>query len=236
MTELAAPSSTVPAAASGTGPLAVLRLVLGLNLHPEATLHPSWLPATWPVRQRVAARTWSPSAQTVLADVLRQRGVLAFEPDYAFDSRLKRLLLLEPAALRRLAFYVSLCAHTPLLRPRRGALSAQLRRQARRFDPDAVEFVLERAPQPTELRMSAHPLQDRPAGCGRVLMDRGYRLLLAALSSEGETAVQRLQRKLPRRVAALELPRLSARQHDQLGELMLSCIVPERLARWDWLF
>jgi type III secretion protein K len=67
-------------------------------------------------------------------------------------------------------------------------------------------------------------------------MDRGYRLLLAALSSEGETAVQRLQRKLPRRVADLELPRLSTRQHDQLGELMLSCIVPERLARWDWLF
>jgi len=229
-------SAAISVAAPETGPLALLRLVLRFNLHPEATLHPSWLPASWPIRQRVAARAWKPSAQTVLADVLRQRGVLGFESDYAFDSRRKRLLLLDPTSLRRLAFYLSLCAHLPLLRPRRGALSAQMRRQARRIDADAVEFALERAPQPTELRMSAHPLQERPASCGRVLMERGYRLLLAALAPEGDAALQRLQRMLPRRVAALPVPALNARQHDQLIELMLSCIVPERLAPWDWLF
>jgi len=96
--------------------------------------------------------------------------------------------------------------------------------------------VLERAPQARELSMSAQALQDRPAGAGRVLMERGYRLLLAALGRDGDAAVQRLLRLLPRRVAALQVPALSSRQADQLDELMLDCIVPERLAQWDWLF
>jgi len=222
--------------AAATSPTTLLRAVLAFNLHPEATLHPSWLPDSWPTRCRTALRVWQPSANAVLADVLRQRGVLPPEPDYAFDSRRKRLLLLDGASLRRLAFYASLCAHAPLLRPRRDALAQQLRRQARRLDTDAVEFVLERAPQARELSMSAQALQDRPAGAGRVLMERGYRLLLAALARDGDAAVQRLLRLLPRRVAALQVPALSGRQADQLDELMLDCIVPERLAQWDWLF
>jgi len=32
------------------------------------------------------------------------------------------------------------------------------------------------------------------------------------------------------------VPVLAARQKQQLRELVLACIVPERLARWDWLF
>jgi type III secretion protein K len=239
-----------PAAAPAAGPMRLLRLVLGFNLHPQAALHPSWLPAAWPARHRAALRGCGPAAQAALAVALRRRGVLAPDspldspldsapdpaPDLAFDAPLKRLLLLDSASLRRLAFYVSLCAHAPLLRPRRNPVSAQLRRQARRIDADAVEFVLERAPEPTALRMSAEPLQQRPASAGRVLMERGYRLLMAALASQGEPALLRLQQRLPRRVAALAVPALSAQQLDQLGELMLACIVPERLSAWDWLF
>jgi len=224
------------APADAPGPLGLMRLVLRFNLHPEASLHPSWLPADWPARCRARVRAAGPEAQGVLRDVLVRAGVLPAEPDYVFDSRLKRLLLMEPAALRRLAFYVSLCAHSPLMRPRRGPLSTPLRRQARRLDADAVEFVLERTPELPGLQMSAHGLKDRPAACGRFLVDRGYRLLMAALAPEGEAVVQRLQRMLPRRVAALAVPELAPRQRDQLGELMLACIVPERLARWDWLF
>jgi type III secretion protein K len=216
--------------------MSLLRFVLQHNLHPEATLHPSWLPADWPARHRAAMRRLKPTAQAVLGEVLRQRGVAAAEPDYHFDSRLKRLLLLDAASLRRLAFYTSLCAHAPLLRPRRDAVSAQMRRQARRIDADAVEFVLDRAPRLSELQMSAQTLQERPSSCGRVLAERGYRLLLAVLAPEGQAVVQRLRYKLPRRVAALQIPQLSPRQVDQLNELMLSCIVPERLAPWDWLF
>lgn len=217
-------------------PLGLLRLVARANLQPEESLHPSWLPAPWPAHLRTRLGRLGPRARAALGDVLARQGVLAPAPGYDFDSRVKRLLLLDPFALRRLAFTTSLCAHAPLLRPRRGGLASLLRRQARRLDPGALEFVLDRAPELTALQMSVHPLKERPAGCGRLLVDRGYRLLLAVLSAEGEAVVQFGQRKLPRRVATLEVPALAPRQKDQLVELMLGCIVPERLAPWDWLF
>jgi len=227
---------TAAVASSAGGPLARMRLVLRFNLHPEASLHPSWLPADWPVQARARLARLAPEAQAVLRDTLVRLGVLPAAPDYEFDSPVKRLLLLDAPALRRLAFYASLCVHGPLMRPRRNALAAALRRQARRLDADAVEFVLERAPQATELQMSAHALKERPGACGRVVADRGYRLLAALLAGEGEAAAARLARMLPRRVADLPVPALAARQEQQLRELVLACIVPERLARWDWLF
>jgi type III secretion protein K len=159
--------------APGSGAQSLLRLVMQHNLHPEASLHPSWLPPSWPARHRARLGALAPTARDTLGDALRHRGVLPIEPDYRFDSRRKRLLLLDPPALRRLAIYTSLCLHAPLLRPRRDVVSAQLRRQARRIDADAVEFVLERAPQLTELHMAAQPLRDRPASAGRVLIERG---------------------------------------------------------------
>jgi type III secretion protein K len=218
------------------GPLALMRLVLRFNLHPQASLHPSWLPADWPVSARARLARLAPEAQALLRDALVRAGVLAAGPDHAFDSPVKRLLLLDAPSLRRLAFYASLCVHAPLMRPRRDALAAALRRQARRLDDDAVDFVLERAPQATELQMSAHALRERPGACGRVLVDRGHRLLLALLADEGEAAAARLARMLPRRASGLPVPALAARQKQQLRELVLACIVPERLARWDWLF
>jgi len=71
---------------------------------------------------------------------------------------------------------------------------------------------------------------------GRVVVNRGYRLLLAALQGEGEPLLRRVQHKLPRHGAAVQPPLLAPRQREQLRELMLLCIVPERLPQWDWLF
>ncbi|AKJ32079.1 SctK family type III secretion system sorting platform protein [Caldimonas brevitalea] len=210
----------------------LVRLVTRFNLHPELDLHPSWLPTSWPVRHRRVQR-YGPGGQAVLAELLRRRqpeGV-----DYNFDSRLKRLVLLDAASLRRLAAYCGLCAHLPLLRVR-GGLAHQLRRQARRYDDDAVEFVLERVPQLTALKMSSTSLQERPIAAGRVIVNRGYRLLRSLVASEGEAVLQRLQHKLPRRVSLLPAPALQAQQQQQLVELLLLCIVPERVPQWDWLF
>jgi len=226
-------ASVAPAA---DGPLALMRLVLRFNLHPQAGLHPSWLPADWPVSARARLARLAPEAQALLGDALVRAGVLPAAPDHAFDSPVKRLLLLDAASLRRLSFYASLCVHAPLMRPRRDALASALRRQARRLDDDAVEFVLERAPQASELQMSAHALRERPGACGRLLVDRGHRLLMALLADEGEAAAARLARMLPRRATSLPVPALAPRQKQQLRELVLACIVPERLARWDWLF
>ncbi|MBT2324098.1 SctK family type III secretion system sorting platform protein [Variovorax paradoxus] len=213
-------------------PMDLVRLVMRFNLHPEADLHPSWLPSNWPARHRSPER-FGPAGRAVLADLLRRGRAPA--GGYNFDSRLKRLALLDAASLRRLAAYLGFCAHLPLFRLRGGA-GVQIRRQACRFDADAVDFVLGRVPQLTELRMDSTALEQRPIATGRVVVDRGYRLLLGAAAPEGEAMLRRLQHKLPRRISALSVPQLEPRQARQLHELMLSCIVPERLPQWDWLF
>jgi type III secretion protein K len=154
--------------------------------------------------------------------------------DYRFDSARKRLLLMDGRSLRRLSFYCGLVLHARWMSDR-DALGAELRRQARRIDDDAVDFVLHRLPQPSAFRIDPAPLRDRPIRTGRVVADRGYRLLQALLASEGAAVLNRGQRKLPRRAAALRPLSLQPHQLTQLDELMMMCIVPERLPQWDWL-
>ena len=214
------------------GPRDLLRLVVSHNLDPHIGLHPSWLPPHWPARyRRVSA--WGPAGQAVLGALVR--GQHGGAPDYQFDSRLKRLMLMDAAALRRLAVYAGLAAHRGLLEQGSPA-GSQLRRQARRYDRDAMHFTLQRMPALSQLRMEVRAMQERPLATGRLLVSRGYRLLLGALATEGEEGVRRVRHKFPRRLAALSVPALQPRQTQQLSELMLSCIVPERLPQWDWLF
>ncbi|AGU53189.1 hypothetical protein VAPA_2c06300 [Variovorax paradoxus B4] len=232
------PASTLTAretSQAAPGPMDLVRLVVRFNLHPEIDLHPSWLPAEWPAQHRVPARLGEAGRAVLAGQLRRGEGPASGIADYNFDARLKRLALLDAAALRRLGAYLGFCVHLPLFRLR-GAAGAQIRRQARRFDADAVEFLLERVPQITELRMDNAALQQRPFSIGRVVVDRGYRLLLATAAAEGEVVRRRLGHKLPRRISTLGAPSLQRRQLLQLNELMLSCIVPERLPQWDWLF
>ena len=224
--------AAVPPPTAAANPLDLMRLVMRYNLHPQADLHSSWLPAAWPAPYRRMAR-FGPAGHEVLAALLAGEG--ATEPDYRFDSRLKRLALFDAGSLRRLAMMVSLGVHLPLLRQRSPA-GTQLRRQARRYDPGLLPFAFDRMPPLPGLRMDAKPLEQRPLAAGRLLVGRGYRLLLAALAPEGDEIVRRVRRKFPRRLAALSVPRLEPRQSLQLSELMLLCIVPERLPQWDWLF
>lgn len=214
--------------------MAMLRLAMQLHLHPEAELHPSWLPPGWPLRHRRVAQL-GPGGLAVLSELLRSRDGLGREPDYRFEARLKRLALMDGASLRRLAVLTGWCAHAgPLMQ--RGAVGAQLRRQARRHGDDVEVFVCERAPRLTALRMDPRTLEQRPAGAGHIVVSRGYRLLLGTAASEGAATLDRVRRKLPHRVSRLRLPSLDTAQRSQLEELMLSCIVPERLPQWDWLF
>lgn len=230
----AAQAPMPPAREEPSGPMDLVHLLVHCNLHPELNLHPSWLPTDWPAHHRSVAALGR-TGQAVLANVLRQRMPVENTPDFNFDSRLKRLILLDTASLRRLAVYCGLCAHKPLLKVR-GGVAAQMRRQAQRFDEDAVEFVMDRMPQLSEIKMNTQAIEQRPIATGSVIVNRGYRLLLGAVAPEGEVVLQRLRRKLPRRVSSLNLPRLQPRQIQQLSELMLLCIVPERLPQWDWLF
>ena len=91
-------------------------------------------------------------------------------------------------------------------------------------------------PRLTAFRLDVARLEQRPLAAGRTVFDRGYRLLQGLVAAEGEACLERLRRKLPRRVAALRVPALDARQRAQLDELLLMGLVPERLGAWDWLF
>lgn len=229
---MVAPVADTPTAAADPGNL--LRLAVRLNVHPEADLHPSWLPSSWPSRHRVPSRL-GPAGRDVLGRLLRCRDGLGLEPDYAFESRLKRLALLEGASLRKLAALLGFCAHAPLLK-QRGQVAAQLRRQARRYGSDLERFLRERVPQMTEVRMNPATLQNRPAGVGKAVVNRGYRLLMGTVGCEGDAVLERLRRKLPYRASLLRVPRLEPGQRSQVEEMLLLCIVPERLPQWDWLF
>ena len=204
-------------------------------LHPEADLHFSWLPPDWPVRVRARLRDAQAGPRAVLAEALRRRGIVPASLDFTLGPPAARLALIDGPSLRRLAAWLGLCAHSSLLRER-SRLGVQMRRQARRLAEDAVDFVLDRTPPLTALRMSTAGLHEHPHGCGRVVLDRGYRLLHGVVAGAGDVALQRARCKAPRRVALQPPPKLDPAQATQLEELLRLCLIPERLEPWDWLF
>jgi type III secretion protein K len=207
-----------------------LQHLLRVHLRPHEDMHPSWLPPTWPSRWR-RWQSLGPGGRSVLAAWLRS----GLPPlDYRFEAPRKRLLLMDSRSLRRLGIYCGFALHARLM-VLRDPLGLQLRRQARRIDGDAVDFVQHRLPPPSAFRIDPAPLHEQPSRVGRVVVDRGYRLLQAALASEGAPVLKHAQLKLPRRAAALRPLSLQPHQLAQLDELMLMCIVPERLPQWDWL-
>lgn len=211
----------------------MVQQVLAFNLHPERTLHASWLPADWPARYRRLGR-YGEGAQAVLGDCLRRWPGGSVPQEFDFDTPLRRIALMDGPALRRLAAYAGFATHRTAFALR--GVAPVLRRQAQRYDRDAAQFVQQRLPAPSAFAMNTSSLEARPVAAGHVVVERGYRLLLALLAPEGEALLQRVRHKLPRRVSALAPPELKPAQHEQLAELVLLCIVPERLPTWDWLF
>ena len=213
--------------------LRFVQQVMHYNLHPERDLHASWLPQEWPARHRRLARL-GPGGQAMLSDFVRRWEGAPLPPEYDFDAPLRRIALMDSAALRRLAAYCGFAVHREAFKLR--GVSQLLRRQARRYDDDAARFVLDRLPPLDQFVMNTSAIEARPHSAGQVVVTRGYRLLLAALSQEGDALLRRVRRKLPRRAAQLHPPELRPAQRAQLCEVMLLCIVPERLPQWDWLF
>lgn len=210
-------------------------LLTRYNLHPEADLHPSWLPATWPAAHRQVAR-FGECGRAVLSDWLRRRLPGPTHYDAEFESARKRLALLDSHAIRLLAVYCGFGTHRALLRHRHRHLGPVLRRQLQRYEPGALGFAMDRMPVLPAFEMNNAALVAHPAGAGRVLVRRGARLLLALLAQDGPAVVERTRQKLPRHQSAGEVPLLTPAQLQQLEELVQLCIVPERLSSWHWLF
>lgn len=202
MVALAAPGLPHAAHASLHVPsLALARAVADFAQRPLAHQHPSWLPREWPLPLRSADRFGAAAAQ-VLAGPLslgggdeRARALLQSLLDGRGDP-LARLVLLDRSALRLLAIWCGMAVHKPgfasersrlaqqldgrlgaLAQPLIGTVPYRLRRAARRFDPQAVAFILKRVPDLPDLPMNLDPIRARPSSAARVMAERGYRLL-----------------------------------------------------------
>lgn len=215
------------------GPMDLVRLAVRFNLHPEEEVHPSWLPSNWPPGHR-SVHKFGPSGRILLGKYLRQWGSLDAHIDFNFDSRRRRLALLDGRSLRILAAYCGLCAHKPLFEM--VATSHDMHRFARRIHSDAARFVIGRTPALSGLVLSKRLAPKNPLGLGALVMSRGYRMLLGVLASEGESVVRQTLRKLPRRVSLLKIPTFRSPKLEQISELIFLCLVPERMSQWDWLF
>lgn len=274
MVALAAPGLPHAAHAPSHVPsLALARAVADFAQRPLAHQHPSWLPREWPLPLRKPDRFGTAAAQ-VLAEPLSLGGgderTRALLLQALLDGRgdpLARLVLLDRSALRLLAVWCGMAVHKPgfasersrlaqqldgrlgaLAQPLIGTVPYRLRRAARRFDPQAVAFILKRVPDLPDLPMNLDPIRARPSSAARVMAERGYRLLCGlvqalpaaangAAPGGGEGALlTAVRRKFPRRLAALPAPALSRPQAAQLRELLLLNLIPERFPTWHWLF
>jgi type III secretion protein K len=209
------------------------RELIRFNLHPDETVHPSWLPADWPAGHRCVGAL-GPAGRELLASLLRRslpNSPTGFDSD--FTTTRKRVALLDGPALRQLAWYCGVALHRAALYER--PLKRELRRQARRFGSAGAAYVWQRLPELGLLRANASALVARPPATGRTVWRRGARVLLA-LNADDAPTLARMRLKLPRRLAAGALPMLDAAQRQQLEELVTLSIVPERLPQWDWLF
>lgn len=244
---------------------ALARAVAGLAQRPLGHLHPSWLPADWPPAWRRPGR-FGPAAADVLGRPLGLAGEGATRDAVIGDllatsgDPLARLVLMARNDLRLLAWWLGLAVHkagfaserrmlpaqlADSIAPLPGALAAPLigstpramRRAARRLDRQAVAFILKRVPELPALPMNLAPLRARPACAGRLMAERGYRLLCGLLGTPRHAPLlQALRRKFPRRLARLSPAPLTPVQSGQLRELLLLNLIPERFPAWHWLF
>ena len=123
-----------------------------------------------------------------------------------------------------------------LLAPAVGLVDARGGHPVGAFGRDAVQFVMVRTPYFRAVRAKGALLKEYPEYAENKIREGGYRVLLSFLSGSSTAVFGRFRLKLPKRVAELPLPALEVEQTQQVTELMLLCIIPERLGEWDWLF
>jgi type III secretion protein K len=205
------------------------RLVCEFNLRPDGYVDRSWLPGDWPEPYREPGQ-FGDRARAVLAKQILATAGLAQQFDFDFAAPEKRVAIAPDAFAQPniAAVHARGCAA--------GARSrADLRRRGRHSGETPYPFVMKLRPifAPYAPRVLAQGIS---GVCREQVRERGYRVLLSFLSGSSTAVFGRFRLKLPKRVAELPLPALEVEQTQQVTELMLLCIIPERLGEWDWLF
>ena len=212
---------------------AALRARLRAATRPSLDAHASWWPPGW--REHGPIRMGDGGLQAGSTWLRRTHAV----PDGAEaaarpDSPVERLAWMDGRSLRRLALFAGFVAHrdhfeTP-------GLALEMWRQAKRLDRGLPDFTLSRWPSCPALAMSPRALVQRPRAAGRVVVRRGYQLMLGLFASEGPGLWRSARIRFPRGVAAASPPPMTAERRHVYEELLFMCALPERFGSWDWLF
>lgn len=209
------------------------RLAVEFNRRPDRYVGADWLPDDWPDRYRDLER-FGERGRAVLAAALLARLAPGAPLVFEFGSRVARIALLDRDALATLGAYCGLMLHRAWLRDAGNWRSHTALVDA--FGHSAMPFVLDRAPPFEAIGETLEPYRRAPFEAIDVIRRRGCRLLFDLVAAEHAPLASRLALKFPRTLAAQPSYGLSLLHRQHLAELILLCLIPERLAQWDWLF
>jgi len=210
-------------------PATLALAVCSFNARPQ--VHRSWFFETLPaIGPSPGPEVWRCHAAVTPA--------LLFEAgpcfDYDFRGRTKRLALLPADVLRRLTSMLGLWVHAKaLLQPRLQPLREML---AKRVGAEDAAFVFSRLMQVRPPRVGVELDEARATRALVSVWRAGYAVLGGLLAGAGPAVLGRLRLKLPRRVAAAPAPPLLGSSAQRVKEVLLMCVLPERMPQWDWLF
>jgi type III secretion protein K len=209
------------------------RLAVEFNLRPDRYLHPDWVPDGWPARYRDLA-AYGLRGQVVLARHLLARLGLADRHAFVFGNRISRVALIDAAGLATLGAYCGLILHRAWLRdaPNWRANSTLIDA----FGHNAMPFIIDRAPPFDAIGETLEPFRRAPHDAVDAIRLRGCRLLFDFVAPEGAEIAERLRLKFARSVSDQPPYGLNVSHRQHLAELIFLCLIPERLAQWDWLF
>jgi type III secretion protein K len=209
------------------------RLAVEFNLRPDRYIGADWMPDDWPARYRDLAR-FGERGRAVLAAALLARWCPGALPGFGFGSRVARIALLDRDALATLGAYCGLMLHRSWLRDASNWRAQSVLVDA--FGHSAMPFVLERAPPFDVIGETLEPYRRAPLEAVDAIRRRGCRLLFDLVAAEHAALASRLALKFPRSLAGEPPYGLSVLHRQHLAELIFLCLIPERLAQWDWLF
>ena len=213
----------------------VMHLV-DFNLHPARSAHRSWLPGVlssvaFDARGRLDARVDTPVSQWLLGEADASDGM-----DWQMEQPEKRIWLLDPPSLEKLAFELAAVAH-------RDSIARIIDRERvqvvqRALGSSLWSFVLEDVPERLRGFASRGVDFDRApaATLETALRAEGVRSLFGLLAPEWRAvrarATLRFEASLTRDVP----PLLDGVRRDSLVKLIRDHLIARRLPQWAWLF
>jgi len=214
--------------------------VFDFNCRPLDYVDPSWLDE--PQRQAIErlSRSDDTQARALASSWLLEHFKLADTHDFDFTHAAKRLLLLDPPALRDLALLLGLSALTHALRTL-VMRSQQLQLCAVLGEPLFDFYTAHVLPRPPVARLMLDTQRNVDLLTGTHLLHAsasfGTALLLLGCDMPGSPAPQRARLKFARALGDVRRARrLPKARCEAVVAFCIDCVIHQRHPSWHWLF